>query len=183
MSRPKGSILTEKHKGKIRDALKENKNGCFAKGKHIITDVIRKNMSNAHKGQTPWNKGLKGIMVAWNKGKTGWMSEEGKDNIKRAIKSGFEARNWIDGRSFLPYTQEFNQQLKESIRKQNSYTCQLCGVKEKDYFQKLSIHHLDYNKNNCNEDNLITVCRSCNAKLNSKFYRKRATTIIGYLKR
>jgi hypothetical protein len=42
----------------------------------------------------------------------------------------------------------------------------LCGVEEKDYFQKLSIHHIDYNKENCKDDNLITLCRGCNAIVN-----------------
>lgn len=30
----------------------------------------KKKMSEAHKGQSVWNKGLKGAQVAWNKGKT-----------------------------------------------------------------------------------------------------------------
>lgn len=28
-----------------------------------------------------WNRGLKGVQAAWNKGKTGWMSDAGKQNI------------------------------------------------------------------------------------------------------
>ena len=29
----------------------------------------RQCMSDAHKGQVPWNKGKNGLQVAWNKGK------------------------------------------------------------------------------------------------------------------
>ena len=38
-----------------------------------------------------------------------------------------------------------------------------CNFKFND---RLVIHHIDYNKKNCNLNNLITLCRSCNAKAN-----------------
>lgn len=31
-----------------------------------------------------WNRGKKGLQVAWNKGKTGWMSEEGRKAVSKA---------------------------------------------------------------------------------------------------
>ena len=30
--------------------------------------LTRKHNSDAHKGQTPWNKGVKGVQIPWNKG-------------------------------------------------------------------------------------------------------------------
>lgn len=30
----------------------------------------------------------------------------------------------------------------------------------------LSIHHIDYNKENCSESNLITLCNQCHARTN-----------------
>jgi hypothetical protein len=30
----------------------------------------------------------------------------------------------------------------------------------------LTIHHIDYNKQNCNEENLITLCKGCNTRAN-----------------
>ena len=43
--------------------------------------------------------------------------------------------------------------------------------KRKQEFKKiLAIHHIDYNKKNNKEENLITLCRSCNVKVN--FNRK-----------
>ena len=30
----------------------------------------------------------------------------------------------------------------------------------------LTLHHIDYNKNNCGPDNLITLCNSCNSQAN-----------------
>ena len=34
------------------------------------------------------------------------------------------------------------------------------------YGQVLHIHHIDYNKENCQESNLITTCNQCNIKAN-----------------
>lgn len=74
--------------------------------------------------------------------------------------------NWLGGKSFEPYSIKFNKGLKEKIKKRDNYICQLCKIKEKDYFQQLSIHHIDYDKKNCGENNLITLCQSCNSKVN-----------------
>lgn len=38
-------------------------------GKYIRTNEIRRKMSLSAKGRIPWNRGLKGVQVAWNKGK------------------------------------------------------------------------------------------------------------------
>jgi len=68
---------------------------------------------------------------------------------------------WLGGIAQHPYTYEFNIILKESIRKRDHYKCQLCSKKGK------YIHHIDYNKVNCNKNNLITLCLKCNSKVNA----------------
>jgi len=171
MSRPKGSKLSPEHKTRIAIALKRNKNTL---GKHWNWRDESRIKIKGRKIIGGEKYRFKKGQSAWNKGKKNWMSEQGKEGLRKANKSGKEAKNWIDGRSFLPYPIVFNKELKEKIKFRDKYTCQFCGVKEKDYFQKLSIHHLDYNKNNCNSDNLKTICRSCNAKLNSKRFREKA---------
>ena len=75
---------------------------------------------------------------------------------------------WKGGISFLPYPILFNKQLKERIRVRDNFICQLCGVPELELNQRLSIHHIDYDKRNCNENNLISLCRGCNSKANKK---------------
>jgi len=79
--------------------------------------------------------------------------------------------NWINGLSYEPYTREFNESLKESIRDRDNHTCQNCGKKEseelKELNKKLSIHHIDYNKLNCVDTNLITLCSKCNTFANA----------------
>lgn len=77
---------------------------------------------------------------------------------------------YIDGSSFEPYPTAFNNFLKESIRKRDNYTCKKCGITEEEhltvYGLVLSVHHINYNKQNCEETNLITLCRECNTRVN-----------------
>jgi DNA-directed RNA polymerase subunit RPC12/RpoP len=78
--------------------------------------------------------------------------------------------SYVDGRSFLPYTKEFNESLKEAIRQRDNHICQKCGIAEVDYKvlrgRVLDVHHIDYNKQNCKEENLISLCNTCNIKVN-----------------
>ncbi len=71
--------------------------------------------------------------------------------------------NWQGGISFLPYCSKFNKELKEAVRDRDNRTCQLCNEKENE--EKLSVHHIHYDKENCNPD-LISLCRVCNTKVN-----------------
>jgi len=85
-------------------------------------------------------------------------------------KKGKEIYNWIEDRHLLEYPDIFNDELKEQIRKRDNYTCQNCGMTEEEHLivigTDLHVHHIDYNKENCKEDNLITVCLSCNTRAN-----------------
>lgn len=78
--------------------------------------------------------------------------------------------NWIDGRSFEPYNSEWTEELKESIRERDSWKCQNCSMTEEEhlivYGQVLHVHHIDYNKQNCKKNNLISICIGCNARAN-----------------
>lgn len=175
--RPKGSKLSEEHKAKIALALKGNMSGkrkrredekiAISIGRlkrkasigYLNSPETRKKMSEAKKGKPSWNKGKKA-------------SKQARENMSKAMLKRFSIvenhPRWLNGKSFEPYTREFTNQLKYKIRQRDNFTCQLCEVKEKDYFQKLSINHIDYDKTNCQESNLITLCRSCNSKVNAK---------------
>lgn len=74
--------------------------------------------------------------------------------------------NWKNGKSFEEYPKEFNSELKEKIRRRDNYKCQLCWTTETDVNHKLSVHHIDYNKKNNSENNLILLCKKCHAKTN-----------------
>ena len=93
---------------------------------------------------------------------------------KLASYKGSLASNWKGGLSFLEYPQEFSDELKEEIRLRDGFRCQECFRHQgelrtstnKPY--KLNIHHIDYNKKNCESSNLISLCRSCHLQTNFK---------------
>ena len=80
--------------------------------------------------------------------------------------AGAKHPRWLGGKSFEPYSPEFNKQLKELIRMRDNYTCQLCGLPERESLKKLTNHHINYDKKNCLPNNLITLCNACNSKVN-----------------
>lgn len=74
--------------------------------------------------------------------------------------------NWRGGLSFEPYGIEFNLKLKEIIRSRDGYRCRHCGITEEDSKRKLVVHHIDYDKKNNLERNLISLCNTCHSKTN-----------------
>jgi hypothetical protein len=175
------------------------------------------------KGHIAWNKGTKGIMKAWNKGKKcpelgvkgripwnkgkkcptisnslrgliPWNkgikhSEETIIKIKRIAKErGFGFGNRGNKRPDLAYYNKthikygsnhplwkggtkhyaphFNKQLKDRARVRDNFICQICGIPELECNERLNIHHIDYNKNNHDIKNLVSLCHSCHAKTN-----------------
>ena len=60
---------------------------------------------------------------------------------------------------------------KEIIYKRDNFTCQHCNLTMEESFekwnQKLTVHHIDKNIFNIADNNLITLCRSCHAKIHN----------------
>ena len=88
-----------------------------------------------------------------------------KEKISKAF-TGKNHPNWIDGRSYEPYPLGWNKTFKEQIRYRDGYQCQICGMPEVENCRKLDVHHIDYNKNNLDPKNLISLCQSCHSKTN-----------------
>ncbi len=120
-------------------------------------------------------------------------TKKGKEQAKKHSKfcsltnKGHNNPNWKGGLSCLPYSPDFDNNLKDLIRLRDNYLCQLCGklqIEELNKFNhKLIIHHINYNKLNSLPDNLITVCSSCNSKVNGNrdywtaFFQKKIEAI------
>jgi len=160
----KGSPFIKGHKdfvtleGRKKQAKK-------VKGMHWkIKDVS--NMKGHHppnefkKGHIP-NEGVRRKISLANKGRK--LSEETRKNISSS-KLGEKHWNWQGGRSFELYGFDWTELLRHSIRTRDCFVCQIC--KKNGWV----VHHIDYNKKNCNPDNLITLCNSCHTKTN--FNRK-----------
>ena len=98
------------------------------------------------------------------------MTDEIRRKMSKAKLGKYTGENhprWKDGISFEPYPPTFNSQLKERVRVRDNFICQKCGIPELEYMRKLDVHHIDYDKKNCEMDNLISLCGRCNATVNS----------------
>jgi hypothetical protein len=73
--------------------------------------------------------------------------------------SGENHPNWKGGTSFLPYSPLFEKVMKEYIRARDDYNCQFCDIPENG--KAHAVHHIDHDKNNNLEQNLITLCGNC----------------------
>lgn len=147
----------------------------WQKGKHNSPATEFKKGQNAGKDNFSWKGGkVKRICETCNKE---FLAHPSRVKIgigkfcSRSCRAksykGEKGNNWQGGISFEPYTPDFNQQLKDRIRVRDNFICQLCGVPELECDERLSIHHIDYIKKNCREDNLLSLCRKCNGKVNA----------------
>lgn len=85
-------------------------------------------------------------------------TEKWRKNISKATKGSFNP-NWCGGLSYIDYPIEWNE-IKIFIRIKYKNICQICH-KNGNF-----VHHIDYNKKNCKEDNLITLCNKCHSQTN-----------------
>jgi len=150
---------------KGKEGLKPKTSTSFKKGHDTwnkgTKGIMKPNVTSFKKGQEPWNKGKVGV---YSKEQLKALKESHMGNIpsletrKKMGESRMRERNpnWNGGTSFIPYGQEFNDKLKEEIRKRDDYQCQFCGIKQNG--KNFPIHHVDYNKKDSNPINLITLC-------------------------
>jgi len=121
------------------------------------------NTRGSQKRGIPWNKNRKiddYPQSGFQKGHPPYFDITGNQNP-----------SWIDGRAKENnlYPEEWIDDLREIIRKRDGYICQLCGIHQDEmssWNKKLDVHHIDYDKDNLNPDNLISLCRSCHQKTN-----------------
>lgn len=117
------------------------------------TEEIKRKISNIHTGKK--------------------ISDKHKKKLSE-VNSGENNSNWQGGISFEPYCINFNNKIKEQIRENFNRKCFLCGKNEKDNNNKLSVHHIDYDKNQgCNSTDwqLVPLCINCHSKTSGKHLR------------
>ncbi len=83
---------------------------------------------------------------------------------------------WLGGISREPYGWEFNDELKEEVRRRDGCCCQRCGVPQAECDVALTVHHVDYDKKNSDPVNLVSLCISCHMKTNTN--RKHWTAVF-----
>lgn len=166
----KGRTFSEETIKRMSDAHKGQK--------HVgrpLTDAQKKAIRDANTGRVPSEETRRKISEAGmgrpNAYKGKHLPEWWRQKISEANKGERNGR-WLGGKSFEPYCEKFNKQLKEQIREDFGRTCFLCGIAEADYKRKLRVHHCDYNKGQgCGRAwSLIPLCGPCHAKTNFKRY-------------
>lgn len=141
----RGSHHTEEAKRKMSEAKKDRVSGN--KGKHWqLTKETKYKMSKARKG----NQSALGCHHSAEMNKRKSEREKGAGNP-----------NWKGGMSFEPYPLAWTRELRQAIRQRDKFACQLCGE-----YPAFDVHHIDYDKENCAPENLVTLCRSCHSKTN-----------------
>lgn len=66
------------------------------------------------------------------------------------------------------YPSEFNDELREQIRDRDGRMCQMCLMTEQENGEGLQVHHIDWDKLNCDQLNLISLCIVCHGKVHGK---------------
>lgn len=179
------AALTKANTGRVDtpETTERRRNAQLGK-KH--TEEAKKNMSEARMGVSPWNKGVPMTeeMLANHIATRprGEMSEEHKKAISNAHtgkhvgeknimfgRTRDKSPRWLGGISYLPYCEKFDDDFKESIREKYDRTCFLCPTTEVQNGRKLSVHHVNYDKNClCNDVkcDFVPLCLKCHGKTN-----------------
>lgn len=99
--------------------------------------------------------------ITWNN----WVRGRRCKTCYRINISGSGNPSWKDGISCEPYCFEWSsKEFKNFIKQRDDFKCLNPDCWEN--IHRLCIHHIDYNKKNCEPENLITLCRSCNSRAN-----------------
>lgn len=74
---------------------------------------------------------------------------------------------WWTGGVNREYPLEFSKRLKRKIKTRDIFTCQCCfsGFETR----QLDVHHIDRDKYNNVETNLVTVCKPCHKAIHSRY--------------
>lgn len=154
-------------------ASKRMKNNKLSEGKHWeVNEEGRKNMSQARQTLLNDHKRRKKYSCRLSSALRGKPKSEATKKKLSLIcsdgrRAGINNNNWHGGVSFLPYSVEWNQSIKMKIMVRDNCVCQICGKVKKQSLENKwgwAIHHIDYNKQNCSESNLILLCSQCHNK-------------------
>lgn len=108
-------------------------------------------------------------------------TKQGRRTVSQTISSYYsdptKHHNWHGGKSYIDYPREFNDGLREQIRKRDNYICQICDRRQKRGEIGFDIHHWTYDKKDL--DHLITLCHTCHTKTN---YNRNLWVLYFFLK-
>ena len=149
-----GKTLTKQHKKKLSDAKK---------------DIYKGKLHPKWKQKTEIKCNICGAIMLLTKREIGLKttcSRQCKDKCHSNLMIAEGNPMWKGGITFNPYPLGWNKTFKEQIRYRDRYKCMVCGMPEVENGRRLDVHHIDYDKNNLEHTNLISLCHSCHPKTN-----------------
>ena len=161
-------------------ALMGNQYGKLLKGRTFTKEHL-KNLSISTKGKPKSKKHRKRLSIA-NTGKKRSLESVRKQSLAMTGnknpnygKCGSLSPCWKGGVSTDPYCDIWlDQDYKQAIKDRDNNECQNPGCRKNCDHYPLGLHHIDHNKQECNPWDIITVCKSCNARANfNKEYWKK----------
>lgn len=165
----KGKKFSEDHRKRISEALKG----------HPVSDEARKKMSINHKGVSDGVRKFHAENPDFFRGERNpnygkHHSDEIRKTISEKTLKRFQIKEnhprWRGGVSFEPYCPKFTPEFKERVRAFFNYTCQTCGHLWQKGENRLSVHHVNFNKMSCCNDVIplfVPLCQSCHTKTNT----------------
>ena len=158
-----GKKTSELTKEKLREKL-SGKNNPFYNKHH--TEITKEKLRNSN-----YCKNLKGV-------NNPFYGKKHTQNTKKKISLANGGNGILYQNN--KYSEKFNEIIRNIIRARDNFKCQgLHCFMDRDlhyyfYNRDIEVHHINYNKDNCKETNLITLCKQCNIKANKnkKFWEE-----------
>lgn len=179
----RGTKASEETKMKMRKAHSGKHNHNYGKE---MSQEQKDKISKNKIGGIPPNKGIpmsqnqKEKMIGIKR------SKETRIKVSCAMQN-IKINEWKGFVKESLYCNKFNEKCREQNRNKYNRECFICGKQECDNKtsnnipKKLSVHHVDRNKNQgCNDTDwcLIPVCISCHGKVHTKIWENRIQFLI-----
>lgn len=174
------SKLSEEEIKIRRENFKGANNPFYGKGH---TEESNQKNREAHLGRKMSEEARMKMSETHRKNKI-WVGRSHSSESKKKqslVKMGSKNPVWKNGASFYPYSLEWRRTLKEKIRQRDNNVCQLCLYDIAVLGIGWATHHIDYDKDNCDEENLILLCKRCHGRTNHtkrELWTSLFTTII-----
>jgi len=136
-------------------------------GKKQSKEIIQKRMKNMYGDSNP-SKRPEVRKKVGKKSKGRFPNKETRrkmsNSAKKRLANPENHPPWKGGLSFEPYCLEWTNDFRYFVFERDDYKCRNPECwKTSDV---LCAHHIDYNKKNCEPENIITTCLSCNSRAN-----------------
>lgn len=181
------------HSEETKRKMSESKKG------HTVSQETRDKIRKKNLGRVVPEEEKKAISVGLKKAykegrRKSNMTDEVRNKISETLKrKGIKPKN-CEEKGRIPwnknisgnreYSYDWNDTLKRAIRERDGFTCQVCKKEwDEDKDVQFDVHHIDYDKENCNPNNLITLCKSCHSKTGGQreFWEKELKGLTVYL--